>query len=203
MNPYPFFHRHIARAAGATAMTLMMLSAHAQQHAHTHGRLDLSVAVDARIITLRMDSPLDNFLGFEHMPRTDAEREQVAEMITRLDDVEGLFRPDPRGGCTLSKVELYSAVLRHSADDEQDRDDEHGHDDDHDHDHHDHHDHDHADIEMTAVFSCSAAAVARFVDIGLFDAFRNIRAIDVQAATPQGQFKRSLKPGESRVEWGG
>lgn len=167
----------------------------AQQHAHAHGRMALDVAVDAQSITLAIESPLDGFLGFERAPRNDSERKRVADMVARLKAADQLFQPDPTAGCKLSKVSLDSAVLglgdaRKAVEDE--RGPTHAGKVPHAEDKH-------ADIDVDIVFTCVKAADARFIDVRLFDAFKRMRTIDTQVASPQGQFKRSLRPGASRL----
>lgn len=177
------------------------LPALAQQHAHTHGRMSLDVAVDAQTVTLAIESPLDGFLGFERAPRTDAERKRVSDMVARLNAANQLFVPDPAAECTLSSVTMSSAALGLG---EQKKDDDHAHGHDHDDKKHadgqkGHAEDEHADIDVDIVFNCAKATQARFIDVKLFDAFKRIRAIDAQVATPQGQFKRSLRPDASRL----
>lgn len=160
------------------------LPAAAHQQAHTHGQMTLDVAVDARSITLALASPLDSFLGFERAPRTAAERKQVADMVARLKAADQLFQPDPAGGCQLAQVALESEALglgtqRHAQ--EQGGEAEH------------------ADIAMDIVFTCARAADARFIDVKLFGAYPRLRGIEAQVAVPQGQFKRSLRPGAARL----
>lgn len=94
----------LAVAAGLPSPAL------AQQAAHTHGRLDLAVALDATAITIRLESPLDNFLGFERAPRTDDERRRVADLAARLRAADQWLRPDPAARCRLARVDLDSAV---------------------------------------------------------------------------------------------
>ncbi len=189
--------RAIIRTTAMVAGTLMAaLPALAHQHAHTHGRMSLDVAVDAQSITLSIESPLDGFLGFERAPRTDTERKRVAEMVARLNAADRLFQPDPAAACTLSKVEIASSVLGLGAKKEEAH--AHGHAGKAGHDHG--HDHDgHADIDVDIVFTCAKAAEAGFIDVKLFDAYRRIRRIEAQVASPQGQFKRTLRPGAARL----
>ncbi|MFT3778392.1 MAG: DUF2796 domain-containing protein [Ottowia sp.] len=167
------------------SLALALPAAAQQQHAHTHGRLALDAAVDAQSITLAVESPLDNFLGFERAPRTDAERKRVSDLVARLNAADQLFQPDPAAGCKLSKVDLQSAALGLGRAGEA-----HGHDHDHG---------EHADIDMSVVFTCADAAQARFIDVRLFDAYKRLRTIDAQVASPQGQFKRTLRPGAARL----
>jgi hypothetical protein len=168
----------------------------AQQHAHTHGLLALDVAVDAQSITLTMEAPLDNFLGFERAPRTDAERKRVATMVQQLNAADKLFVTDPRAECRLGSVTLTSSVLGLGGGDKpaaaateapakgaqaQDA---------------------HADIDVAIVFNCAKAPLARQIDVRMFDAFAHLRRIDAQVATDQGQFKRTLNKATPVLRWG-
>jgi hypothetical protein len=45
-----------------------------QQHAHVHGQMKLDVAIDGPTVVIDMESPLDNIVGFERAPKTDAEK---------------------------------------------------------------------------------------------------------------------------------
>ncbi|ABM59117.1 DUF2796 domain-containing protein [Verminephrobacter eiseniae] len=192
--------RHFRRAhCAALALSIWAAAASADEHAHTHGRLELDVAIDARSITLEIESPLDSFLGFEHAPRTDAQKKRVADMVARLNAADRLFRPDPAAECKLSRVALSSQALGlGDAEEESEHGPEPatrkkpaaGQQDEH------------ADIDMTVVFSCAKASAARYIDIQLFNAFEGIRTIDAQVAAPQGQFKRRLSAPSPRLGWG-
>jgi len=56
----------------------------------------------------------------------------------------------------------------------------------------------HADLDGTFEFRCADAGKATFVDVGLFD-FPRLQRLDVQVATPRGQFKRELKRPAQRI----
>ncbi|KQM79584.1 hypothetical protein ASE76_15710 [Xylophilus sp. Leaf220] len=160
------------------------------QHAHEHGRARLDLAVEGDTLTLALESPLDSLVGFERAPRTEAERQRVAQMVARLRAADALFAVDPAAGCTLAEVQLESAALglgAATAAAQQDRNAGAAA---------------HADLDATLRFQCRQADRARFVDIGLFAAFPGLRAVEVQAATPQGQFRRTLTPRAPRLGWG-
>jgi ABC-type nickel/cobalt efflux system permease component RcnA len=198
--PGPAAARTLALLIGLSAT--LALPALAQQHAHTHGRMALDVAVDAQTITLAIESPLDGFLGFERAPRTEAERQRVSAMVAQLNAADRLFQPDPAAGCKLSRVELQSAALglgTAKAQPAQGHDHDHAHGKGHDH-AHDHGDGGHADIAATIVFACDKAAQARFIDVKLFDASKRIQTIDAQVASPQGQSKQTLRPAAARLK---
>jgi hypothetical protein len=188
-------NRSARRLAPLVLLPLASLAL-AQQHAHTHGRLALDVAVDAKSITLTMEAPLDNFLGFERAPRTDAERKSVAAMVKQLKAADKLFVTDPRAECQLASVTLASSVLGLGGKDKptdavpaaatqgaQASDA-------------------HADIDVAIVFNCAKAPLARQIDVRMFDAFAHLRTIDAQVATDQGQFKRTLNKATPLLRWG-
>ncbi|MDO9075731.1 MAG: DUF2796 domain-containing protein [Rubrivivax sp.] len=149
--------------------------------AHQHGVARLDVAVEANRVTLYLDTPLDNLLGFERAPRTDAERQQADAAVARLQDAERLFRIDGNAGCKLAKVTLTSAALSLPAPGAPAAKD------------------DHADLEGRFEFNCTAGARAGFVEVGLFAAFPQLKRIELQLISPKGQMKATLVRPASRV----
>ena len=171
--------------------------------AHEHGVARLDVAVDAGRVTIEFDTPLDNLLGFERAPRSDAERAKVSAMVARLRAADTLFRIDSAAGCKLSKVDLVSVPiglggLGKAAGGSSSANSTanstaiptatttastiaHG------------------DLNGSFEFLCSQGARAGFLEVGLFDAFPALKRIDLQVATPKGQIKAVLRKPASRV----
>ena len=144
--------------------------------AHEHGAVRLDVAIEGSKLTITMEAPLDNLLGFERAPRTDAERKAGADVLARLrSPATGtpLFAADAAAQCGLSRAEVQAPVLepgsKSAAKDE------------------------HADLDASFEFNCAHPAELRALDVGLFDAFKRIQRIDVQVAGPKGQSKATLK----------
>lgn len=163
------------------SMALAPLGAWAQDKAHQHGMLTLGIAIEARGLSVQMASPLDNLVGFERAPRTDAERGRVEATLAKLQAGAAMFAVDPAAQCRLARVELVSAALALGTPTRPAGQREH------------------ADLEASYAFDCQDAARAAFVDVGLFDAFAGVRQIEVQVAAPAGQFKRTLKRPARRV----
>ena len=161
------------------ALFAVPVIASAAGQAHEHGVLKLDIAVEAGKLTLQMESPLDNLVGFERAPRNDAERKRVDAALAKLKAGEALFAIDPAAQCKLAGVELESAVLKLG-----EAAPSHG---------------DHADIDAAFTFECQDATQAAYIDVGLFQAFKGMARIHVQVATPQGQSKHTLKRPAKRV----
>ena len=147
--------------------------------AHQHGVATLDVDVEPGRVTLDLDTPLDNLLGFERAPRTDAEKERAATVVKQLKAADGLFRIDSAAGCTLAKVTLTSAALGLNGTPAEKEG--------------------HADLQGRFEFTCKAGNKAGFVEVGLFDAFAPLKRIDLQVVTPRGQLKATLVKPASRV----
>jgi len=167
--------------------------------AHQHGVAKLAVAVDGNTLEVTLESPLDNLLGFERAPRTEAERKAVRQMAQRFHAAAGLFAPSAAAQCTALPAELTSEVLdpallapagtpapavpagaatpRKSADG-------------------------HADMDATVRFNCSNPAALKGVDTaGLFKAFPKFRQIDAALVTGIQQRGSRLTARQTMLAW--
>ncbi|MDP9893140.1 hypothetical protein J2W32_001555 [Variovorax boronicumulans] len=161
-----------------------------QQHAHVHGQMKLDVAIDGPTVVIEMESPLDNIVGFERAPKTDAEKATVEAAVAQLRAADKLFTIDPAANCKLGPVDLRSGALGLGNPDPNEPPG-------------------HADLDATFSFNCTNAAAAKFIDLNLFSVFKGLRQIDSQIASSQGQFKRQLKrptgaqaAQPARLSWG-
>lgn len=169
----------IVTIAAAVALFAQLPAAQAAK-AHVHGIAKLDIAVEATKLSLHLDSPLDNLIGFERAPRTDAERKQVDAAVAKLKDAATMFRIDPAAQCKPASVELASAALKLGQPDPEEANSGH------------------ADIDASFAFDCVDASKAAYVDVGLFG-FSHLQGLEVQVASPAGQFKRDLKRPAVRI----
>lgn len=175
--PRPAPHRTLTTLALAGALlALAGPPAWAGGKAHEHGVLKLDVAIDGPQLTLALEVPLDNLLGFERAPRTDAERKAAAEVLARWrSPAQGtpLWAADAAAQCTLAKAEVRAPALEPqggaaSGDG-------------------------HADLEAVYDYRCAQPGALRSLDLGLFDAYRRMQRIEVQVVGPKGQSKLTLR----------
>lgn len=183
--------RRLSRTFCAAAFLAVLALPAAAHKAHTHGRIELDVAVEAKRITLRMESPLHDLLGFERAPRSVAERGRVTAMAERLRAADKLFVPDAAGQCTLADAQVEAPVLglgaaaqaasAASGADAKAAGDEH------------------ADLVLTVSFDCSQAEAARHLDVRLFDAFPGVRTVAAQVVGAKGQNLTLLRKAAARL----
>lgn len=178
-------------AAAAAVSALFALAPAGAHEAHVHGLGKLDVALDGNTLTLHLDTPLVNLLGFEHAAKSAQDRQAAQKMSTQLRSAAGMFAPTPAAECKPASVKLVSAALdpallgeapatakpepAHAAAGE------------------------HADLDGDFVFHCAHPERLQAIDVKLFDAFPGFQKIDVQAVTPKRQSAVTLKPGATVI----
>ncbi|MEM6513837.1 MAG: DUF2796 domain-containing protein, partial [Pseudomonadota bacterium] len=130
----------MAIAAGVTPALI-----HAQ---HVHGVIDLGVVVEGNTLSVTVDAPLSDVVGFEHAPDNDAQNAELKRVAAILADADAMFGVPAAAGCAIADTAIIAPTYLDSmitaAADHDHEHDEHEHDHDgHDHDKHDHGEHDH------------------------------------------------------------
>lgn len=182
-------------------MALALSTSHAGKP-HEHGVVRLDVSIEGSKLTIDMVAALDNWLGFERAPRTDAERKAATEVLARLRNPQQgtpLFAADAGAQCKLTQAEVSAPVLEQGtkpaakpgaapavpavaptiapaiAPTGPPKGGEH------------------ADLEARYAFQCAQPLQLRTLDLGLFDAYKRIQRIHVQVVGPKGQSKVTLR----------
>ncbi|MDR2452140.1 MAG: DUF2796 domain-containing protein [Candidatus Accumulibacter sp.] len=179
---------------GACCAPLVLAQEHA---AHVHGEARLDVAQEGNTLSLQLESPLDNLLGFEHAPKNAAEEAQAKRMSETLRAADRLFAPTPAADCALESVTLESSALTPELLGETEHEHEHAKE------HGDAHEGEegHADLDALWQFRCARPEALRAVEIRMFDSFPGLRALKVQTATPGGQRGATLTPEKRTLTW--
>lgn len=172
------------------AAGLVACAAHAGPGAHVHGKAELDVAIDGPQLEIRLSTPLDGLVGFEHAPRNDRQRAAAQAAVERLRKPEHLFTPTPAAGCTPAGVTLASSalpadVLGTPASTQFAAGPDSGH----------------ADLDGVFVFRCASPERLQGMDVGLLKAFPGIRQLKVNVAGPRGQTAATVVPSRTGVRW--
>ncbi|MDR9834932.1 DUF2796 domain-containing protein [Herbaspirillum huttiense] len=162
---------------------------HGNHPAHVHGVGKLDVALEGNTLTLHLDSPLINLVGFEHAATSSKDKETVRAAVKNLREVNRIFATDAAAQCKPAEVQLESAVLtpallgeKTPATSEPAPSDGH------------------ADLDGDFTLVCATPGALNTVDVsGLFAAFPGFQRIDVQLATPKKQGAVQLVPGSALI----
>lgn len=170
--------------------------------AHPHGVARLQVVVEGNAMTLRFESPLYDLVGFETPPRSERQRQAVRKMAARLHRPAELFVPPAEAACTAFVLALDSAVIAPEL--LAARDDanaglgaakpatrkaakaaDKGH----------------ADLLAVFAFDCAKPHSLAGLQVHLFEAFPELRQLDVEISTTKGQSGARLSPNRTGLNW--
>jgi len=175
---------------------------------HVHGGASLSIVLENNTITIEVETPLYNLLGFEYAPETPSEKAKLAKAEARLIEPESLIIFNAEAKCMFispRNIALFKGDKDHDNHDHDDHQDIH---DDHQDIHDDHQDHDESEGEQGnhkgAIFlyeaTCGAISDLKSVQINLFEAFPNFTDIDLVYLGPSRQMQMELSPSQNYVD---
>ena len=159
-----------------------------QLGAHVHGKVVVNLALEGNTLRVELDAPAINVVGFEHAPRTEAERRAVAIVDRWLASGAGSLGVPAAARCALGKVEYQPPKL--ADDHEAGHDHEPGHDDGA----------DHADYEASYTFTCANPAALAWSELWLVQRLRRVAEIELNLVTPQAQSQRTLGADAARID---
>ena len=161
----------------AAAPALAAEQSDSRQHpAHEHGIARLDVTLEGGVLQIALDGPADNFLGFEHAPRTDAQKQTVARVEQQLRQSTQLFAPPAAAGCQAQAPQVEIKLPPPGSQET------------------------HSEIEAEWRWQCAQPAALAHVDVGLFKSFPRLRELRVQVVGTRGQISAVLRPNASRLK---
>ena len=156
--------------------------------AHVHGAVALDIVVEAKSLTLRLQAPQDSLLGHERVPRTAAEQQAAATLLTRLADGARLLPLPVDRACRLASAEVEAPLLQVGAKATAAGAATAG---------------EHAEVTVHWRFDCSRTGGWRSLDLGpLLDAFPRVQRISAQVVLPAGQHQAELRRPARVLAWG-
>lgn len=160
-------------------------------HVHGHGTLD--IAVENTRVSIELEAPGMDIVGFEHEASSADQKAALAKAKEQLGDPLSLFKVPTAAECKLAEAKI-----------EIETEDAHDHDHDHaaakgnekaehDHAHDDGHDHDghggHTAFHVTYAIDCAKPANLASITFDYFKAFAGAKELDVSVVTEKAQSK--------------
>lgn len=177
-------------AAVAAAMLWLAGAAGAEEHRelgpHEHGHGTLNIAFEGGRVTMELEAPGMDLLGFEHEARSDADKATLDKVTAALKNPLALFKMPPAAGCKVSdaKVEMgdddETAAGKPAAADGKPAAQADAHQGEHDHGPND-------TIHGNYELSCASLAGITAIDFDYFKAFAGAKSLTVTIVTPRAQ----------------
>jgi hypothetical protein len=155
---------------------------HRQHGVHEHGTAELNLVWEGKIVTIELESPSMNIVGFEHAPRTETQKRAVQQAETTLKDASSLFSFTPEAGCRGQTTEVKSELIdaKNGAGGKGKGAE-------------------HSEFEARYRFTCDNPDALKTVDVGLFKRFPKMHKLRAQSVSARGQAATELRPGNARL----
>jgi hypothetical protein len=179
-----------AACALVTALAFTAAPAFAEEHrqlgAHVHGHGRLNIAVEGKTVSMELEVPGADIVGFEHEPSTAEQRDAIGEAKAKLANGLALFVLPEKAGCELQEVKV-SIEGGHEEDHDEDK---HGAASGHEH---EEDEHDHSEFHVTYSLGCTSPSRLTSMTFEYFKAFSGAQELDVSVVTPKGQASHEVK----------
>ena len=164
----------------------------AAQSTHVHGQGQVGMAIDQNLISMTLESPGADIVGFEHEARTAEEKTAVTEALKQLSDPMFVIQLPANASCKV--VQASSEVTSENGDEGHADHEEHTDHDEHE-DHEDHADHEneaHGSFIAEYQLECATIAAIDSIKFVYFDHFRNAQSLMVVLIDKNGQHRHEI-----------
>lgn len=194
------------------ALPVLLLSAQADAtggKAHQHGVGQLNIAVQGDHLSIELEAPANDIVGFEYAPRTAAEKQATRDATAKLRDSAALFVFPPAAECRLKEAEIEAPHAGGHDGHDKHQDEKHGKHDDREK-HAKAHDHEkkggtesetHSEFHAQYHFVCAKATRLSHIDLGYFGAFPRAQALTARTIGFSGQRRQRLTPQAARLKF--
>ena len=142
---------------------------HARGHSHAHGQATAEVSLQGKVLKVEIHGAMDNFLSFEHAPKTDAQRAQLKALQDQLKDGAWLVVPAAQAQCKATSVKAESALFDLSKPVKG-----------------------HADLDVDIAFECANPVALTSIRFSALDKGRRMKKLMVEFVGPTGQKAAAL-----------
>lgn len=138
---------------------------------HVHGAVTFNLALEGQILSVELDAPALNVVGFEKAPRSDAERRATREVDAWLASGREFLAVPKTAACQLQNVEYTPPKLGGS----------------------------HADYRPRYTFRCSNPAALEWVELWALRKLKDVEKSEINLVTASLQRQQELERGSLRV----
>lgn len=169
----------------AMGVALPAVAEEFEQHGvHEHGKVTLNAALEGTALVIGLDTPAVNVVGFEHAPRTDAEKAAVTEAARLLNVGNELFGFPAEAKCAFQGSQLMAPHWQ------EEKADSHAHHGEHE---------EHADYEAHFTFRCEAPTKLTWIEPLILGKLKNVTEARVNVVAGSGQRSEVAKTAHTRI----
>ncbi len=189
--------------AALAAVSLASAAARAEEEhrelgPHVHGHGTLNIAVENKRVSMELEVPGMDIVGFEHAASSDAQKAAVEKATAELSKPLDVFKMPKSAGCSVADAKVAIEPEHHHDGDEDHDHDEHA-DADHDHDEHAGHN----EFHVTYALDCTKPAELTSIHFDYFDKFAGAQSLTVNVVTAKAQSSYEVARGKPELDLAG
>ena len=170
--------KHIlARLATLPLLLCCTWSMAGDKHAaHSHGVGNLELVVQGGTVKASFEIPMESLLGFEHLPRTTAQKKAMADLQTATAQASYFITLPAAADCQPKSLQVNAGMFNGKKSE-------------------------HSDLDAELEFSCSQPSALKQLEIPLFKKHPRLSSLKVDMVSPKGQSSVTLKAKDPVLRW--
>jgi hypothetical protein len=190
------FNRSILIAATlAASLPAIAAEEHRELGPHEHGTGRLNIAIEGKRVSMELEVPAADIVGFEHEAKTAAQKAAVKKGKTTLEGALNVFKLPAEAKCKLAKAK----VALHA-------ENEHGHDHgkagEAKHEDNDEDESHHSAFHAEYTIDCAAPEKLTGIDFRYFEVFAGAKKLDINLVTEKGQSHYEVSREKPQLKFG-
>lgn len=186
----------------SSLMVLVAAGAHAQEHrqlgAHEHGHGTLNIAIEGTAVTMDLEAPGDDIVGFEHEAVTPNDKAAVEAASVTLAKALEIFKMPSGAGCKVKDAKVSLQAEKHDEEETYVNNSKAGSATQQ-HDHEEEHE-GHKEFHVTYELECAAPANLTTIDFDYFKNFSRSQKLTVNLIASKGQSSFEVTPERPRLD---
>lgn len=168
---------------------------HRELGPHEHGTGRLNIAIEGKRVSMELEVPAADIVGFEHEAKTAAQKAAVKKGKTALEGALNVFKLPAEAKCKLAEAK----VALH-AEDEHDHD--HGKAGEAKHEDKDEDESHHSAFHAEYTIDCAAPGKLTGIDFRYFEVFAGAKKLDINLVTEKGQSHYEVSREKPQLKFG-
>ena len=184
----------------AASLPALAEEEHRELGPHEHGVGRLNIAIEDKRVSMELEVPGADIVGFEHEASTKEQKAAVNKAKTTLAAALGVFKLPAEAKCKIAEAK----VAVHAEDEHEHDHDAAGHQDEAAHDGKaEEEEHRHSEFRATYAIDCAAPEKLTGIDFKYFELFPGARKLDINVVTASGQSRYEVTRESPKLELGG
>ncbi len=183
----------IIAAALAASLPAIAAEEHRELGPHEHGHGKLNIAIEGNRVSMELEVPGADIVGFEHEASTPEQKAAVEKAKATLGNALAVFKLPAAAGCKLAEAQVaVKAEDEHAAEGQKAEAKPGGAKEGE----------GHSEFHVTYAIDCASPAKLTAIEFKYFDLFANAQELDVNLVTPKGQTSYEVTRGAPKLELG-